>query len=242
MTIMNINGIIILAATLAAQSPVDQVPRTAYDGLAVDLKSRRPVYTERHEEVIADGKRVGLRSTYLSPDGVVWATRIVDFSKSQFVPDFEFEDRRTGYRVGAEGRGDSVRFFEREDRLAPLVSQTLRIPGTAVVDAGFNNYVQANWATIASGKKTYINFGAPFAMDYYGFRVYKDGERTEGGRRFMTVKLDIDNFVIRLFLDPIVLTYDMDARRLVSYEGISNILNDAGDSYFVRISYDPYGP
>jgi hypothetical protein len=58
----------------------------------------------------------------------------------------------------------------------------------------------------------------------------------------MTVKLDIDNFVIRLFLDPIVLTYDMDARRLVSYEGISNILNDAGDSYFVRISYDPYGP
>lgn len=239
---MILNSSILLAASLVLLGPVDRTPRTAYDGTAVDLKSGRPVYTERHEETIVNGVRVGLRSTYVGADGSVWAMRSVDFSKNPFVPDFEFEDRRTGYRLGAQSRGDSVRFFEREGPTAPLVSQTLRIPGPAVVDAGFNNYVQANWELIASGKKMYFNFGAPFAMDYYGFRVYKAGERRDGGRRFMTVKLDIDNFVIRLFLDPIVLTYDMDARRLVSYEGISNILNDEGESYIVRISYDPYGP
>lgn len=240
---MVLKSIILLATALTVQGSNDRGPRTAYDGMAVDLKSRRPVYTERHEETIVNGVRVGLRSTYLGADGTVWATRRVDFSKSQLVPDFEFEDVRTGYRLGAELRGaDSVRFFERDGASAPTMEKVIRIPGTAVVDAGFNNFVQSNWETLASGRKLYFNFGAPFAMDYYGFRVYKDGERREGGRRFMTVKLDIDNFVIRLFLDPIVLTYDVDARRLVSYEGISNILDEGGESYIVRISYDPYGP
>jgi hypothetical protein len=240
---MTLNSLIFLTAAVAAGGSNDRAPRTSYDGQAVDLKTGRPVYTERHEEIISGGVRVGMRSTYVGTDGTIWATRRVDFSKSQLVPDFEFEDLRTGYRLGAERRGtDSVRFFEREGASAPLTEKTIRIPGTAVVDAGFNNFVQSNWETLASGKKLYFNFGAPFAMDYYGFRVYKDGERREAGRRFMTVKLDIDNFVIRLFLDPIVLTYDMDARRLVSYEGISNISDDAGESFFVRISYDPYGP
>ncbi len=240
---MYINGIIVLAATLAATATTDRVPRTAYDGSAVDLRSLREVYVERHEEDVTNGLRTGLRSTYVGTDGVVWATRTVDFSKNQFVPDFSFEDRRTGYVVGAEWKGaDVVRFYERDGATAPLVEKTVRIPGTAVVDAGFNNYVQQNWDALASGRKLYFNFGAPFAMDYYGFRVYKHGERQEGDRKFMVVKLDIDNFVIRLFLDPIVLTYDTEARRLVSYEGISNILDDAGDSYRVRISYDPYGP
>lgn len=240
---MILNTIILVAVAMAVQGPSDRNDSTSYDGTAVDLKTRRQVYTERHEEQVINGVRVGLRSTYLGVDGTVWATRRVDFSKNPLMPDFEFEDRRTGYRIGAESHGaDSVRFFEREDASAPLVEKVIRIPGTAVVDAGFNNFVQANWETIASGRKMYFNFGAPFAMDYYGFRVYKDGERTEGNRRFMIVKLDIDNFVIRLFLDPIVLTYDMQARRLVTYEGISNILDDAGESYVVRISYDPYGP
>lgn len=240
---MSPSSFIILAVSLATAGSADRSSRTAYDGTAVDLKTRLPVYTERHEEQVVNGVRVGLRSTYLGADGSLWATRRVDFSKNPLVPDFEFEDRRTGYRLGAESRGvDSVRFYERDGASAPLVEKVVRIPGTAVVDAGFNNFVQSNWETIASGRKMYFNFGAPFAMDYYGFRVYKDGERTEGNRRFMIVKLDIDNFVIRLFLDPIVLTYDMDARRLVSYEGISNILDAAGESYVVRISYDPYGP
>jgi hypothetical protein len=240
---MLMNSLIILAGSVAIAGSADRMPRTAYDGAAVDLKTRRPVYTERHQETVVNGVRVGLRSTYVGPDGTVWATRRVDFSKNPMVPDFEFEDYRSGYRLGAESRGgDSVRFFERDGATAPLVEKVVRIPGTAVVDAGFNNFVQLNWETIASGRRMYFNFGAPFAMDYYGFRVYKDGERTEGNRRFMTVKLDIDNFVIRLFLDPIVLTYDMDARRLVAYEGISNILDDEGESYVVRISYDPYGP
>ncbi len=231
-----------VALVLIVPPGMGQVRHPAYEGNAVDLETGEPVYREYHTEILEGDTRVGMRSVYRNPEGNVLARREVDFRKNPFVPDFTLIDERDGYTEGAEVRGDSVRLSLRKNRDSEMSSTTLLIPPPAVVDAGFNNYVQARWESIAQGEKQYFNFGAPFAQDYYGFRVYKEAEIVRDGRRMMVVHLDIDNFIIRLFLDPIVLTYDMTARRLVSYEGISNINNDEGKSYFVRITYDPYGP
>jgi len=111
-----------------------------------------------------------------------------------------------------------------------------------VVDAGFNNFIQTFWDSLQTGTKLSVNFAVPSKLDTYGFRVYRDGATTVNGRPAVRVKCDIDNFIIRLFLDPITLTYDEEAKRLVSYEGISNISNEKGENYFVRITYHPYGP
>jgi hypothetical protein len=238
---MPVNSIIIMAALAAAPSMDDGV-RTAYDGRAVDRKTGTHLYTERHEEIMVDGKRVGLRSDYIGHDGRTWATRVVDFSKDAFAPDLRFEDLRTGSVLRSEKRGDSVHFTSRDGRTSPPETQSLLIPEPAVIDAGFNNFVQHHWDVLASGRRLSFYFGAPFDMDYYRFRVSRTGERQEGDRRFMVVTLEIDDFVLRLFLEPIVLTYDMSARRLVSYEGISNLQNEQGTSFDVRITYDPYGP
>ena len=229
-------------AVLWTTSAYAQVLHPAYIGKAVDLKTGVPVYIEDHTEIIENGRRVGLTSEYRDMEGNILARRTVDFRKDLFVPEFRFIDERDGYMEGAEVVGDSVRLVLRTNMQSAMSVKTLLIPDPAVVDAGFNNFVQARWESIARGEKQYFNFGAPFAQDYYGFRVYKDGEIVENGRRMMIVYLDIDNFLIRLFLDPIVLKYDMEARRLVSYEGISNVNNAEGKSYVVRITYDPYGP
>ena len=226
---------------LLAPAP-GQVRHPSYEGIAVDLETGEKVYIEYHKEILEDGRRVGMTSEYRDMNGNILALRSVDFRKNPFVPEFTLEDKRDGYSEGAEVVGDSVRLFMKKDRNSGIAETTLLIPEPAVIDAGFNNYVQARWESIARGEKQYFNFGAPFAQDYYGFRVYKEEEVEKNGRRMMVVHLDIDNFLIRLFLDPIVLMYDMEAKRLVSYEGISNINNDQGKSYVVRITYDPYGP
>ncbi len=233
----------LLLLTLWALSAAHaQVPHPAYIGKAVDLETGEALYIEDHKEVVEDGRRVGLRSEYRDMEGRVLARRSVDFRKNPLTPEFRFIDERDGYTEGAEIVGDSVRLFVQTDAGSSMKETTLRIPDPAVVDAGFNNFVQVRWERIARGEKQYFNFGAAFAQDYYGFRVYKQSEVVRDGRRLMVVHLDIDNFLIRLFLDPIVLMYDMEARRLVSYEGISNVNNEEGKSYIVRITYDPYGP
>ena len=235
-------SLVVLSACLMLAQVHGQVRHPAYEGKAVDLATGAELYIEDHKEILEDGRRVGMTSVYRDMSGRVLARRTVDFSKNPFVPDFELVDERDGYTEGASLQGDSLRVYLQKNSESPLEDVMLQIPDPAVVDAGFNNYVQAQWDAIAAGEKQYFNFAAPFAKDYYGFRVYKEDEVVENDRRMMIVHLDIDNFIIRLFLDPIVLKYDMEARRLVSYEGISNINNDEGKSYVVRITYDPYGP
>jgi len=50
-------------------------------------------------------------------------------------------------------------------------------------------------------------------------------------------------YVRRATNEPIiVLTYDIQTTRLLSYEGISNISDDKGENYFVKIAFSPLGP
>ena len=232
----------VVYAGLAGSSGRELTSSAKYEGVALDLKSNTVLYIEDHEELLENGKRVGLKTSYRDPSGKVIVRRTVNFKENETTPTFRTEDLRDGYLEGAEVRGDSVRLYWRKNYGSALNEKTIVIPGPAAVDAGFNNFIQNNWDALVRGTKRQFNFGAPFALDYYGFRVRKTDEKTVGGRQQVVIQCEIDNFIIRLFVTPIVLTYDVESRRLVEYAGISNINNDQGKSYFVRIQYNPYGP
>ena len=225
-----------------ALSETDVRPSPRYEGLALERTSGLPVYKEEHEDILESGKRTGLRTIYRDMRNNIIAKRIVSYKESETVPTFQTEDFRDGYLEGAGVRGDSVRLYWRRNFDQAMQEKTILIPGPAVVDAGFNNLIQQHWDELFGGKKIQFNFGAPFALDYYGFRVFKKDEMVFEGRQQIVMQCEIDNFIIRLFVKPIVLTYDAESRRLVAYEGISNINNDKGKSYFVRIQFHPFGP
>lgn len=213
-----------------------------YVGKAVDLKESLALYEEEHEEFYVDGRRVRLNTVFRDQAKNVIATRNVDFSRHQFLPDFQLEDIRTGYVEGSEMVDGGVRLFVRRNIKEPMEEKIIPVVNPTVVDAGFNNFIQARWDSLMTGAKLYVNFGVPSKLDYYGFRIYRDGLTTVNGRTAVIVKCDIDNFIIRLFLDPISLTYDAEVKRLITYEGISNIGNEKGKNYFVKITYQPFGP
>jgi hypothetical protein len=213
-----------------------------YVGRAFDLGTGAFLYTEEHREVREEGRRVGIDTDYRDASGRVIVQRTASFRKHPTLAEFRTEDLRTGAMEGAEVAANGVRMFYRDTQDEQLQERTMSIPSPAAIDAGFNNYVQMNWDEIASGKKLSFHLAVPFRLDYYGFRIYKGQQVESEGRSFMRVICDIDNFVLRMFVDPIILTYDAEARRLVSYEGLSNISGDDGDNYVVKIVYDPYGP
>ena len=214
----------------------------AYRGDALHLNREIPLYVEEHEERYENGERTMLITTYRDTLGKVIARRQADFSGSTLVPDFHTEDLRTGYMEGAERVAEGVRLYWRRTSDDPMQEKVIDIPSPAVVDAGFNNFVQEHWDEIKNGQTLKMYFGLPFKLDYYRFRIYQEEETSIGGRNVTIVKCEIENFVLRLFVEPIVLTYDTEARRLVSYKGISNINDESGRSYIVKIEYNPFGP
>ena len=228
--------------TLASPTGRDAASIRMYRGDAVDLKQRAPLYVEEHEERYTDGRRNMLITTYRDTEGRVIAKRSVDFSRSTLVPDFRTEDVRSGYMEGAERVAEGVRLYWRKTAEDPVEEKIVNIPSPAVVDAGFNNFVQERWDSIMDGQTLEMNFGLPFALDYYQFRLYKDEETVQNGRNAVVVRCEIDSFILRLFVQPIILVYDIETRRLVSYKGISNINDETGKSLLVNIEYNPFGP
>jgi hypothetical protein len=74
----------------------------------------------------------------------------------------------------------------------------------------------------------------PSRLDEYAFRIRKLEEK--GDR--LSVRLEIDNWFLRLFAPHVDAVYDRKNGHLLRYEGISNILNAEGDHPSVIIHYE----
>ncbi len=217
-------------------------PSAVYEGIALDKKTGLPLYKEQHEEIVENDKCVGLSTIYRDMRNTTIAKRTVSFRDKETIPNFRTEDMRDGYLEGARVSGDSVHLYWRRNLRSELNEKTLLIPEPAVVDAGFNNFVKLHWDELLEGSTLHFNFGAPVALDYYPFRIFKKSETMVQGRGRVEMQCDIDNFLVRLFVKPIILTYDVETRRLVEYQGISNINDSLGKSHVVTIHYNPFGP
>lgn len=213
-----------------------------YRGSAVDLRTGLPLYVEEHQEVTIGGRRSRLVTVYRDAAGTIIAERSVDYVADRFVPTFRFEDKRTGYMEGAETVSGGVRLYSRASTGDEMREKLVSIPSPAVVDAGFNDFVQAHWDDVMAGRTMKMNFGVPSRLDYFRFRLSKVEDQIVSGTARTVVRCEVDNVLLRWLVDPITLTYDRDTRRMISYEGISNVSDEQGNSHSVRIVFDPAGP
>ncbi len=204
---------------------------------AFDRKTGAWLYTE--ERLQTDkGNRPGVwHFTYTDEKGRPIVKRSVNFEKDILKPDFRLEDLRNGYREGAEFMGSTIRVFSGGSPDDPFEEKLLAVPEPAVIDAGFNFFVEKNWDRIMSGEVLAFNFIAPSQLDYFSLRVYKTGETVIQGRPAVLLNMDVDNFFVRLFVEAIHMTYDKDTRRLMVYDGISNIYNNDGKSHKVKMEF-----
>jgi hypothetical protein len=62
------------------------------------------------------------------------------------------------------------------------------------------------------------------------------------GKSTMVVRFESDFWSLRSVLDPVFVWHDVSSRRAVQYEGISNLYNEKGKSYIVRVTFNKLGP
>ena len=216
-------------------------------GGAFDTERSAPAFSEEHRERLLRGRHVSTHSLFISPSGQTMAERTLDFSLSPLRPDYIFKDLRNGYEEGAQAREGAIRVFFRDSAQAPLREKRLKVPEPCVVNGGMGFFIRRNWTELAAGRKITFNMVVPARLDFYRFKAYVDPQRTlpekeAGGRKHLAIAIEAQNSLLRMLIPVIVLYYDVGTKRMIRYQGISNVADAKGRSLRVRIDYPGLGP
>jgi hypothetical protein len=229
--------LLIFITAVTAETRVDK-----YIGTAVDLKTGTLIYTEEHEALYNNDINVSTVITYRDGKKNIIGKKEIFFNGTSPAAKFRRDDYRYGTMESAEIIGNAVKLVSKPDASAAAKEELVTIPSPLALDAGLNNMVRNNWEKLRRNEIVTFNLGVPSQLDYFEFRVIKEREETFVGKNTMVVRFESDHWYIRLFVDPVVVWYDMETRRAVKYEGISNIYDDKGKSYLVRVTFDKPGP
>ncbi|MBK8284583.1 MAG: hypothetical protein IPK97_06665 [Ahniella sp.] len=227
----------LLCAAMLCAGPVSaesEAERTlTYNGAAIDLETGVFRYREHHWLRYQGPRLVERRVRYLCADGQPFAEKRVDYTASRFAPEFELSDARSGYREGLRGAGASAEVFVQSKRGATAETAALARTPTVVADAGFDEYLLEKWEGLAAGESLRFDFLVPSERKAIGFKVR---DVSEPGSPFIVARLSLGSWLA--FLAPSLdAHYDRQTRRLVRYEGLSNLRDGEGKNYLVRIDF-----
>lgn len=228
-------GAVFLVMTWGAEART-RVPQT-FRGTA---RTRDGVvaYVERHEIIFDKAKRIRACTTvYERESGEVMATLHSDFSRSLATPDHVAENRLTGDRYGLRREGESLIMFKQDKDKS---EKTRGLAGDfsgeslAVAGQGINYYVQANVDKIRAEKTTALTLLIPGRLNYFTFKMEAVSELND----ILYLEFTASNFFIRLFVPKLKVQFDVKHRRLLRYEGVSNIADIDGKIREVIIDYE----
>lgn len=198
-----------------------QANTLTFEGQAFDPESQTLLYSERHEiERDADGRYLRSRVAYFHPDGSPLGTKQVDFNQQPFLPSLSFEDYRTGMLTRLETSSKVVTLKKTqagEDRIVQEL--TLGSDTLLIADAGFDRMVTANWDALIQGQTLgfeFVTLGRGRLVDLQMRLTGQDGTHAK-------FEVEAQNWLFRMVMDPIRLTYDLKQQQLLEYTGVTNI-------------------
>ena len=102
-----------------------------------------------------------------------------------------------------------------------------------VFSQGFHHFLRLNLEAVAAGEIFHIKLVMLSRLDQYNFRIRKLGLAGQTLR----IRLEIDNWFLRIFAPCVDCEYDLSTRRLLRYVGISNLEDGSGSHPKVDIVY-----
>ena len=238
-TLMRAHVLIVTLAALSASgvaSATNQPYAYEYFGIASALDGGAELYREHHHverDAAGRGTRVVL---YACPDGRPYARKLVSYAGWEGAPDFEMLDARDGWLERVERDGDVRRVTVREQADSPERVAKLDAPEGLVVDAGFDDFVRANWARLAAGERIDFAFLVPSRLDVMRFKVKRQASATIDGEPATVVRLGLGAWYSFL-LPHIDVTYRDASQRLAVFEGLTNQRSPGGSHLMARIDF-----
>ncbi len=208
-----------------------------YNGQAFELKTGKKIYQDHHQEFYENGKHLYSIVEYKDNNGKVFAKKNINFQKAGPKAEFLLNDYRDGYLEGSELVNGKIKLIYQKNKSEEKKEEIIDSPVNAVLDGGFDIFIRKNWDEILEGKKKQFHICAPSQMDCFKFVAFKTKEEIINGKDAVLIRVELNNFILAALVKPILIHYEKSSKRILQYDGISNINNPEGKSYVVRIVY-----
>jgi hypothetical protein len=231
-----VNRAAFLLGALAAMAPAHADRQ--YVGVALDRDDGRVLYEEHHYlRGPEDAPRQRL-VLYRCAGGAPFARKQVEYGAARAAPAFILEDARFGYREGATREGATLVAFHRADAEQRERRAAVAAGEALVVDAGFDEFVRAQWPRLRRGETVALDFLLPSRLQTLRFKLRRVGTDTIAGAPASVYRLALGG-LLGWFAPDIEVTYRDADRRLLRFEGPTNIRADRDDNLVARIEFDP---
>lgn len=177
---------------------------------------------------------------YKDPDGKQFANKTLDYRRGPTVPEFRLTDERHEKQWGAEWQ-DGQLILLKGDK-GKLERKSVDVESLQVIDAGFDAFIQQQWASLTGGKTVTFHFALPNRLSNARLQVKEvaaqDSPISQSEQDWRYFHIRVANSFLSLFAEDLHLAYQDEERRLMVFRGRSNILDGQGESQDVEILYN----
>lgn len=205
-------------------------------GKALESKSKTNIYNESHQVEYNGFLVKKVITTYTDPSGKKIAKLTSSFNDNSQLPDTEFIDLRTGSK--------EITSLKNNEYLITTISPSgkekqgsLSVKDNLVCGQGYHNFIIKSMDGFKVGEKRELKFIIPSMRDYFTFDLTYLGPLDKSNLDEVTFRLDITNWILKMFADKIQVTYSKKDKVLLRYEGLTNLKNDKGDQYDAILTY-----
>lgn len=205
-------------------------------GRSLDADTGKLLYSEKHITNFKDGRIISLHTEYFNLKKEKFAELKSDFSVHPYLPEYKFTDSRFGREDGTKNLkdGKKVEVFARPKKGDELKTTTMKVTPMLITGQGLHAYMNANLdKLIKKESSTDIDFLIPMNQKDYKFEINKL-EVKDGMAVF---KVKIRSWFLSMFAPSLQVTYEVKTKRLMIFEGPSNIVSDENKSQNVKIVY-----
>ena len=228
---------IILSTILLFTAPLFADYTEKYKGTAYNKKNE-VVYIENHTATFFDNSNIkSAKTEYLDPKGNKIAELISDFTNSLSAPTYKFSDFRfkSGHGIAYEGKKlNLIKYKKDGSTKTKFLNKKFSADSVIVGGQGMHYYLRQNFGSLKNKKNVPVKFLTPGNLDYYNFLLNYIGLNEKG---LVTLEIKISNLILRIFAPKLKLQYDPKTKRLIEYEGLSNLSDDKDKIQAVKIKY-----
>jgi hypothetical protein len=187
-----------------------------YQGVARD-KDGKFLYKETHLEKWQKGEIISTVTRYFNQEDKEIAILSNEFTKSVSFPEFSFKNHEDLHEHGVVFKDNQYEMYKVDEEERKTKVYTPK--DESVTGQGFHFSLVKKLDKLKLSDEGVFDFVIPGRLTSYKF-AYKVIEKTDVE---MTIKVSINNFFLRLIAPSMQLRYNLKTKRLIDYEGLSNI-------------------
>ena len=161
-----------------------------------------------------------------APDGI----------NTAWVPEYEFIHHDTEFIEGLRYRDNQVVLYRRESNRASWEEKAIdfrRVKKPVIADAGFDVFIRDHLDDFKSGESLDVIYLSAPRLTTLDFTLQPQEQTDER----IVLSMFPTNFVIRLLVDPLRVTYSSNTGRLLNFQGLTNVPKNIEKNYIASIDY-----